>query len=134
MFKTSAIILASTLILGSVSTAALADCTFPKRPEIPDGTTVSKEDLMATIREFKNRFQPAVKDFQRCIENEKAIVGDLATEDQIAEWDAKYNAAYEIEARLANQLNETIRAFKARQAKDKAKDKASDSPGKQGSQ
>ncbi|WP_321394481.1 hypothetical protein [Emcibacter sp.] len=100
----------------SIAQAGYAECEFPKRPVIPDGKTVTKEHLLEVIQVFKHRFQPDVRRFQNCIKNEQIAVGDFATDDQTEEWTSRHDAAYQIEERLAGQLNQAIRDFKAREA------------------
>ncbi|MFC7048497.1 hypothetical protein [Emcibacter nanhaiensis] len=103
------------LLAAGVAQAGHAECHFPKRPIIPDGKTVSKEHLLEVIHAFKTEFQPDVRKFQNCIKNERIAVGDFATDEQKEEWTSRHDAAFDIESRLANALNQAIRDFKSRE-------------------
>jgi len=112
-------IVTATLIVFAFSASAYAAtaCRPPIAPTIPDGTTAPKEEILTAVKAVKNDFQPAIKNFQNCIATEKTAIGDVATEQQIAEWDQLFDYAYALETKVANEMNETIRAYKARAAK-----------------
>ena len=107
-----------TLVLATAMTIAttmpaFAGCTLPNAPAIPDGATASKEEMMAAVKEFKQVFQPAIKATQDCIAREEAAVGDVATDEQKAQWNAIHNAAYEMEVAGAEKIRWAIQAFNA---------------------
>ncbi|MCF6195586.1 MAG: hypothetical protein L3J50_02700 [Emcibacter sp.] len=104
------------LALGNVANAG-TQCRPPLAPAIPDGKTAPKAEILAALKTIKNDFQPAIKNFQNCIATEKTAVGDVATEQQIVEWDQLFDAAYALETQVADQMNLAIRAYKARVAK-----------------
>lgn len=112
----------SVLVLFTFSMAAHAvtACRPPLAPTVPDGKTAPKEEIIAALTTIKNDFQPAIKNFQNCIATEKAAVGDVATEEHIAQWDMLYDAAYALETQVAESMNIAIRAYKARIAAKKA--------------
>ncbi len=113
----------SVIILFALSATASAEtaCRAPLAPAIPDGKTAAKEEILKALKAIKKDFQPAIKNFQNCIATEKQAVGDVATEDQIADWDRLFDSAYVLETQVANKMNATIRAYKARTAKKKSK-------------
>ncbi|QDE25990.1 hypothetical protein [Paremcibacter congregatus] len=104
------------LLVLSTAGQAATQCRAPLAPAIPDGKTAPKEEILAALSTIKKDFQPAIKNFQNCISTEKAAIGDVATEAQLAEWDQLFDAAYALETMVANKMNETIRAYKARAA------------------
>lgn len=110
------IMIASLMLVFSVGEMANAEtsCRPPLAPTIPNGKTAPKAEILAALTAIKNDFQPAIKNFQNCIATEKQAVGDVATEGQIAEWDQLFDAAYALETQVADNMNITIRAYKAR--------------------
>jgi len=105
-----------TFFVFNPSAYAVTGCRPPLAPAIPNGATAPKEDIIAALTTIKHDFQPAIKNFQNCIATEKAAVGDVATKDQIAEWDRLFDAAYALESQVAEGMNKAIRAYKARTA------------------
>ena len=98
----------------NVTANAETSCRAPLAPTIPNGKTASKEEIITTLTAIKKDFQPAIKNFQICVATEKTAVGDIATQEQIAEWDLLYDAAYMLESQVAEGMNVAIRAYKAR--------------------
>lgn len=120
IFKTLATTVLSSAIMFSASgfaAQAETSCRPPLAPAVPDGTTATKEEILAALTTIKKDFQPAIKNFQNCIATEKAAIGDVATAEQNLEWDQLFDAAYALETNVANKMNEAIRAYKARNAK-----------------
>lgn len=115
MMRTLLISLLGLFLVSPMAQAATA-CRAPLAPPIPDGATAPKEEILLALKTIKNDFQPAIKNFQHCISTEKAAIGDVATPEQLAEWDRLFDAAYGLETFVANKMNEAIRAYKARNA------------------
>ncbi len=115
MFRT---IMISVLAIFAFNVAANAEtaCRPPLAPTIPDGATAPKSEIIAALKAVKNDFQPAIKNFQNCVATEKQAVGDVASEQQMLEWDQLYDAAYALETQVAEKMNVAIRAYKARTA------------------
>ncbi len=111
-------IVVSVLAIFIITSSAQAEtaCRAPIAPNIPDGKTATKEEMMTALKAIKKDFQPAIKNFQNCVPTEKAATGDVATPEQIAKWDQYFDAAYALETKVANDMNEAIRAYKARTA------------------
>ncbi len=117
---TTAIVSAAfTFLTYSAPVHAATDCRPPLAPTIPNGTTATKEEILAALKIVRNDFQPAIKNFQNCVSTEKEAVGDVASEAQITEWDQLFDAAYVLETQVAENMNMAIRAYKARVAKEK---------------
>jgi len=108
-----------TLLILSGAAYAATGCKPPLAPVIPNSTRAEKSDILAALKTIKNDFQPAIKNFQNCIATEKAAVGDVATKQQILEWDQLFDAAYALETQVADKMNRAIRAYKARIAAEK---------------
>ncbi|MCF8473217.1 MAG: hypothetical protein K9G26_00860 [Emcibacter sp.] len=106
-----------TVFVFSMAAQAATACRAPLKPTIPNEETASKEEIIQALTSVKNDFQPAILNFQNCVATEKAAIGDVATEEQIAEWDMLYDAAYALETQVADSMNAVIRAYKERAAK-----------------
>lgn len=102
---------------------AKTGCRPPLPPVIPDAKTATKDQVLSALKAIKNDFQPAIKNFQNCIATEKTAIGDVATEEQMNDWNQLFDAAYALETQVATKMNETIRAYKARAAAAKAEKK-----------
>lgn len=107
------------IVMLLTTNGAFAECKAPVPPEVPDGQTATKDEMMAALKEFRHDFQPDIQEFQHCIREEKSAVGDVATKDQIAKWDNKFDAAFVMEKQQADKMNFAIRAYKARLPKKK---------------
>ena len=112
-------LLTSVFVLSTftLTAEAITSCRAPLAPTIPNGATAPKAEILAALKTIKKNFQPSIKNFQNCVATEKEAVGDVATEQQIDEWDMLYDAAYGLEAQVAEAMNFAIRAYKARVAK-----------------
>jgi hypothetical protein len=100
-------------------------CDYPERPEIPDGSTASKEELLAG-KDDVGAFLAGVDDYLTCIETaEKEAVAEdesPSTEDLKRRDDmlsSKFDAANEDKALVGEEFNQQVRAYNAaRQAAD----------------
>jgi len=111
-------------LLFLASTFAIA-CDYPERPLIPDGSTASKDDLLAaksTVQEYI----ASVDEYLTCIETEeKAAVADLdnPSPEELQRRDEmlnkKFDAANEEKVLLGEQFNQQIRAFNDKVKQDK---------------
>jgi len=110
-------------VLSAVAmTPAFADCVAPTASiTIPDSTTATKEELLATKKAI-NAYDADVQNFTSCLstEEEAAItaLGDKAKPEQKANVQKQYelranNEVDKLHA-LADKLNVAIRAYKAR--------------------
>ena len=98
------------------SSIALA-CDYPERPSMPDGSTASKDELIAAKNSVQD-FMAKVDEYLNCIEGEeKAAVEamDNPSEEETQRRDAmlnkKFDAANEEKALVGEQFNQEIRAY-----------------------
>jgi hypothetical protein len=104
----------ATMLLLSAG-ALHAECAFPSADglAIPDGSTASKEELLAAIQRVKE-YQATMLWFRDCLD------ADLAAEEQPPSVEAqqfytlRFNSSITSEEEVAARLNAEIRAFKAR--------------------
>ena len=117
MNRLSRITLATTLLLAS--TISLA-CDYPARPHIPDGSTASKEDMLAA-KNGVQEFMAAVDEYLRCVETEEqAKIAAMNNPDdaELQERDAAltrtFDAANDEKALVGDQFNQQVRAYNAK--------------------
>lgn len=106
--------LGSLFLLGS--SIAIA-CDYPERPAIPDGSTASKDELIAAKNSVQD-YMAKVDEYLNCIESaEKAAVEamDNPSEEERQRRESmlnmKFDAANEEKALLGEQFNQEIRAY-----------------------
>ena len=94
-------------------------CDYPERPGIPDGSTASKEELLAA-KDAVGAFLAGVDEYLTCIESaEKDTVAalenpdpeDLKRRDEMLS--SKFDAANEEKALVGEQFNQEVRAYNA---------------------
>ena len=107
----------SILFLGQ---AVFAACDYPERVDVPNGSTASKEEMLAGVKQVE-QFKQAMQEYLDCIlEEEKAAraaIDDLEPEVEQQREEMltkKHNAAVEDEERLVAAFNAEIRAYKAK--------------------
>jgi hypothetical protein len=98
------------------SAMALA-CDYPDRPHMPDGSTASKDDLLAAKSAVQD-FIAAVDEYLQCVEAEEkdaaAALDDPSTEElqrRDEMLNKKFDAANEEKALVGEQFNQQIRAY-----------------------
>ena len=105
-----------------VLSPAYADCTAPSPPQnIPDGNTATKDQLLAAQKQV-NAYNSATNAYLDCLSKEHAAAlaaaGPKVTDDQKAKLDqietTKHNAAVDQLTAVANQFNEQVRIFLAK--------------------
>ena len=94
-------------------------CDYPERPEIPDGSTASKEELLAA-KDAVGAFLAGIDTYLTCIETaEKEAVEALddPNPDELKRRDdmltSKFDAANEEKALVGEQFNQQVRAYNA---------------------
>ena len=94
-------------------------CDYPERPDIPDGSTASKEELLAA-KDDVGTFLAGVDDYLTCIETaEKEAVAeaespsteDLKRRDEML--GSKFDAANDEKALVGEEFNQQVRAYNA---------------------
>lgn len=95
-------------------------CDYPSRVDIPNGSSASKDEMIAGQRDVKN-FVAQMETYLEClVDEEKAArsqIDDLSAEDeQMREemLNKKYNAAVDEMETVAARFNEEVQAYKAR--------------------
>lgn len=93
-------------------------CDYPERADVPDGSTATKEEMLAGQTAVKE-YMTAMETYLACIEKaEKDTVASMPdiTEEELATRDAaltkKYNAAVQEMELVAARFNEEVRAYK----------------------
>ena len=114
MTKTIKLALAATLFLGSAMALA---CDYPERPQMPDGSTASKDELLAAKTNVQ-AYVAAVDEYLTCVETaEKAAIEELnnPSNEELKRRDdmmgKKFDAANEEKALVGEQFNQQIRAY-----------------------
>jgi hypothetical protein len=99
--------------------SALA-CDYPERVTVPNGTTATKEDMLAGQRGVK-KFVADMEVYLDCIVEEektaRASIVDISPEDEQQREDLlnkKYNAAVDEMERIAAQFNVEVQAYRAK--------------------
>ncbi|MDH3265771.1 MAG: hypothetical protein OEM25_02290 [Gammaproteobacteria bacterium] len=108
------------ITLGTVlffATSFALACDYPDRPQIPDGATASKDDLLAAKAGVQS-YIAAVDEYLTCIESEEqaaaATLENPSTEElqrRDAMLSKKFDAANEEKALVGEQFNQQIRAY-----------------------
>lgn len=93
-------------------------CDYPQRAELPNGSTATKESMLAGQKSVK-RYMAEMDEYLACIDqDEKDAVSALMdpTDDELASRESaitkKYNAAVEEMELTAARYNEEVRAYK----------------------
>jgi len=110
------------LALLLTGTVAVAECTQPEVPELPNGAEAALEDMLAGQKAMK-AFQTANADYRTCLEQAYEAAAKAATKgSKDAKEEAKaayaagldaYNEAVATEEEVAGQFNTEIREYKA---------------------
>ena len=117
----------SILAAGTVLLAAPAvACEYPTRPDIPDGATATKDEMLAASASVKD-YLAKVDEFLNCIEDvEKTAIESMADDPDDEELrrrndmlNKRFDAANEEKALVGEMFNQQVRTFneKARAAR-----------------
>lgn len=102
-----------------LASAALA-CDYPSRVNVPNGSTATKEEMIAGQRAVKDYVASMEKYLDCLLEQEKAArlqLDNLTAEDEQLREDMlnkKYNAAVDEMEKTAAQFNTEVQAYKER--------------------
>ncbi|HNP34491.1 MAG TPA: hypothetical protein PKK10_01450 [Woeseiaceae bacterium] len=117
MKKSAAISTSLTLFL--VTSFAFA-CDYPKRVDVPNGESATKEDMLAGQKSVKE-YVAAMEEYLACLDQEEqdalALMPDITEEDRTGRTETltkKHNAAVEEMETVAAKFNEAVRAYKAK--------------------
>ena len=113
--KTSLIIGGLALLAAPLAMA----CDYPERPRIPDGSTASKDEMMASKNDV-SAFLAGVDDYLTCIENSEKDAVDAMDNPDPAELQRrdemlskKFDAANDEKALVGEEFNQQVRAYNA---------------------
>ena len=103
------------------STPLALACDYPPPPkELPEGTTATKDDMLAGVKMI-SAYQASMSTYLSCIEADQVMVlQTLDDEDEEAKtrsstnFDKRYNAAVEEQMKTVERFNLEIREYKAR--------------------
>ena len=96
-------------------------CDYPAPPkDLPDGTTATKEEMLAGVKMI-SAYQELMSTYLSCIEADQAVaLQALGDEDDDAKtrsstnFDKRYNAAVEEQTKTVEIFNLEIRSYKSR--------------------
>lgn len=117
MNKISKIVICAILILSAPLSFA---CDYPHRADVPDGSTATKEEMIAGQRSVK-AYMGAMEAYLSCIESaeQETVAGtdqmdEDAKQQRIEMYNKKYNAAVDEMNLVAEEFNLQVRAYKER--------------------
>lgn len=94
-------------------------CDYPERPSIPDGSTASKDRMLAA-KEDVSDYLAGVDDYLLCVDSdEKAAVAEMEKPDPVAlqrrdkMLAKKFDAANDEKALVGEEFNQQVRAYNA---------------------
>lgn len=99
-------------------------CDYPEKPGIPDGSTASKEELLAA-KEAVTDYLAGIDEYLTCIEDaERTAVAKLddPADEELKRRDemlnAKFDAANQEKALIGEEFNQQVRAYNEARAAD----------------
>lgn len=106
----------------ALASLRLAACPLAAAPQVPDGSTASREQMSAARTAFQN-YDAATNGYAKCVDSAvQRLAGELkgkASTDEVQRLEqfgrSARNTAIDQEQAVADRLNGQIRAFKARQ-------------------
>lgn len=114
-------LLASSLLLAAQSALA---CDYPERPEIPDGTTATKDQMLAAAAAVKD-YLAEVDTYLSCIEEtESEAVAAMEApspeelQRRVEMLDKRFAAANEEKALVGEMFNQQVRAYNSKARSD----------------
>lgn len=95
-------------------------CDYPHRANVPDGSTATKEEMIAGQRGIK-AYMGTMEAYLSCIESaeQETVAGtdqidEAAKQQRIDMYNKKYNAAVDEMNLIAEEFNLQVRAYKER--------------------
>ncbi len=118
------IIVVTAMLAGSVAMAD--DCKLPKTPDLPDGATATKAQMLEGQKAIK-AYQSGMFDYRSCLEKvieqakADAAVADEASlakaQEAYNSASTRFNEAIGLEQEVAGRFNTEIRKYKAAMSK-----------------
>lgn len=114
---TKAIVCMAAIIAAPLALA----CDYPARPpQAPDGTTATKEEMLAGVKVISD-YQASMSRYLTCIEADDVVANiavnnsDEETKQQrLKMFNMKYDAAIDEQSLVVEKFNVQVRAYKAR--------------------
>jgi len=109
--------LSLSLVVWATSSQA-DDCNMPTAPNIPDGTSSTYDEMIATQKAIKS-FQSDAEVFRKCLDELMSTLREASTDGDagaIKEFNVandRYNQSVSVEESLATEFNAAIKAYKA---------------------
>lgn len=106
-----------TAVTALLLAAPLLACDYPERAQIPNGSTATRDEMIAGQQSVK-AFITAMEEYLRCIEGAEADVKaseDIDDEEKasrVAALIKKYNAAVDDMNIVAAQYNDEVKAYR----------------------
>ena len=91
----------------------IEDCAYPDPPVIPDGATVTEDELRRAAGSVRD-YQTAMEASLTCLDEAQADLGEDITEEQLSALNTLYNNGIEQLTTIADSFNQQLRIFKAR--------------------
>lgn len=113
MKKWLAIILGAWLC-GLWPAAAQAGCEYPRSPPVPNGETVSEEDMRVAQRNVR-AFLAAAEEYLACLAEMESNAAEPLSPRQAEINVSRHNAMVDEMHRVSDDYNVAVRIFKARQ-------------------
>jgi hypothetical protein len=113
-FKKTLLIAALSLFFAPLALA----CDYPKKPELPNGSSASRDDMLTAQKAVKE-YMANMETYLGCIDKEeKELIAESEFSDEEktsreAALNKKYNAAVEEMELLAARFNEQVRDYRA---------------------
>ena len=114
--------LKTTIVIGGLLALAAPlafACEFPQRPSIPDGSTASKDDMLAAKADISD-YLAGVDEYLSCLENsesEAVAAMENPDQDELRRRDEmltkKFDAANDEKALVGEEFNQQVRAYNA---------------------
>jgi hypothetical protein len=107
VFKTLLFLALATLF----TPLAQAECTYPNKVTLPDGSTSNTEEMVAGQSAVK-QYMSDMEDYMECVDKESSAIGEDLTDEQIRVRDMRHDAAVDQMEQVANEFNAQVRAYK----------------------
>ena len=103
------------LVAALMFSSAYAECIIPETVPVPDGATVTEEEML-TGQERVKQYIANLDAYRNCIEAEEAAIGEEQTDEQRATYNQMYDASVDAEESIAAQFNAEVQAYKKNSA------------------
>lgn len=102
------------VVVTLIAAPAAAECVLPDSPEIPEGRTAGKDQMVAASKAIKV-YQTGLVEYRTCIDGQVAALGEEPEASAKEVLTALYDDSIDLEEALATRFNSQVRDFKAAQ-------------------